>query len=144
MSDSKNPPPNLDLIRMVQAARMQHDAEALPSQVSGVYWIEAKRKTGDYPAPTPRSGQWVIATTVQVVDALWLKIREATEAGLLGHKSKVSTAAGPGQHSADARLICVRTYDSADHADVQRVRDALRGMGIDGDLRYENDRQQKE
>ena len=140
MSDKETSPPNLDLIRMVQAARMQHDSRALPSQVSGVYWIEAKRKTGDYPAPTPRSGQWVIATTVREVDALWLKIREATEAGLLGYKSKVSTAAGPGQHDVDARLICVRTYDSADEADAQRVRDALRHLGIDEVLRYEADR----
>jgi hypothetical protein len=144
MSDEETTPPNLDLIRMVQAARMQQDSEALPSQVSGVYWIEAKRKTGDYPAPTRRSGHWVIGTTVQNVDALWLKIREATEAGKLGYKSKVSTAAGPGQHEADARLICARTYDSADQADVQRVRDALRELGVDGDLRYERDRPQKE
>ncbi len=137
MADEK---PNLDLIRMVQAARMQHDDTALPSQVGGVYWIEAKRKTGHDTAPTSRAGQWVIPTTLSEVDALWLKIKQATEAGLLGYKSKVSTAAGPGQTDPDSRLICVRTYDSADDADVQRVRDALRALGITGDIRYEADK----
>ncbi len=141
MTDSNNPPPNLDLIRMVQAARMQHDREALPSQAGGVYWIEAKRQTGDYPAPTPRSGQWVVETTLQDVDALWLKVRQATEAGHLGHKSKVSTAAGPGQRDPNARLICVRTYDGDDTADVARVRAALRSSGIEGEWRYEKDRE---
>lgn len=97
MSNSKTEPPNLDLIRMVQAARMRHDADALPSQVGGVYWIEAKRKTGDDLALTPHAGQWVIATTLQEVDALWLTIKQATEEGKLGYKSKVSTAAAPGQ-----------------------------------------------
>jgi hypothetical protein len=137
MTDAKL---NLNLIHMVQAARMQHDDEALPSQAAGVYWIESKRKMGDYPAPTPRSGQWVILTTLQEVDALWLEIKQATEAGELGHKSKVSTAAGPGQASPDARLICVRTYDSADKADVQRVREALRRLGIHGEIQYQVDR----
>jgi len=41
MTDPKNDPPNLDLISMVQQARMQHDADVLPSQVGAVYWIES-------------------------------------------------------------------------------------------------------
>ena len=45
---------NLDLIWMVQRARMLHDEEARPSALAAVYWIEAKRKTGDYPAPTAK------------------------------------------------------------------------------------------
>ena len=32
--------PDLDLIGMVQRARMALDAETQPSQVSAVYWIE--------------------------------------------------------------------------------------------------------
>jgi hypothetical protein len=141
MADSKHLPANLDLIRMVQEARMRHDREALPSQAGGVYWIEAKRQTGDYPAPTPRSGQWVIETTLQEVDALWLKVKQATEAGQLGHKSKVSTAAGPGKRHPNARLICVRTYDGDDAADIVRVCEALRSLGVEGAWRYEKDRE---
>jgi hypothetical protein len=139
MADSENPPPNLDLIAMVQAARMQHDSEALPSRAGGVYWIEAKRKVGDYPAPTPRSGQWVMETTLEAVDALWLKIKQATESGQLGHKSKVSTAAGPGQSDANARLICVRTYDANDMADMERIHAAL--AALERNWRYEKDRE---
>ena len=137
MPDSKDSPPNLNLIHRVQAARMQHDDRALPSQAGGVYWIEAKRRTGDDPAPTSRAGQWVSPTALSEVDALWLKIKQATEVGLLGYKSKVSTAAGPGQTDRDARLIGVRTYDSADEADVQRVSDALRALGVTTEIRYE-------
>jgi hypothetical protein len=126
---------------MVQAARMQHDSEALPSQAGGVYWIEARRKVGDYPTPTPRSGQWVIETSLQEVDTLWLKVKQATEQGQLGHKSKVSTAAGPGQADANLRLICVRSYDGDDAADVQRIREALAALGMEGNWCYEKDRE---
>src|SRR5688500_13020118 len=90
MSDSSDNQPDLDLIRMVQNARMQHDAEAMPSQSGGVYWIEAKRAAAG-PQPTARAGYWVIETTAGEADALWATIRAATEAGQLGYKSKVAT-----------------------------------------------------
>lgn len=128
--------PNLDLIAMVQNARMKHDAAAQPSQVSAVYWIEAKRQQGDYPAPTSRAGYWRIETTVQAVDALWRTIRQATEAGDLGYKAKVSTAPASGQTAPDARVIHVLTYDSDDSADVERVGQALRGLGIPDTMVY--------
>jgi hypothetical protein len=129
MSDS----PNLDLIQRVQAARMQHDKNAQPSQISGVYWIEAKAI--EFPVPTPRSGQWIIMTTLAEVDHLWAKVKEANEAGQLGYKSKVSTAVAPGQTDPNARLIYVCTCDSADEADVLRVGEALRTLGITDELR---------
>src|SRR5688572_23946281 len=125
MSDSNKP--NLDLIRMVQQARMAHDADAKPSQVAAVYWIEVKPCTAAQ-APTSQAGQWRIATTIREVDALWAKVKAATEEGTLGYKSKVSTAShGSNPH---AREVRVCTYDSADSADVQRVRDALTALGI--------------
>ena len=70
--------PNLDLIEMVQQARMAHDAQAQPSQVAAVYWIEAKRQIAGA-APTPRAGYWLISTTVQAVDALWAQVKAATD-----------------------------------------------------------------
>lgn len=126
--------PNLDLIGMVQRARMQHDADAIPSQVAAVYWIEAKREPSG-PAPTARAGYWVIPTDVQHVDALWQTIKTATRAGTLGYKSKVSTAARDLGKDREDRVIHVLTYDADDTADVERVGNALRAMGIDG-LRY--------
>ncbi len=127
---------NLDLISMVQRARMAHDADAKPSDVSAVYWIEAKAPP-TAPQPTPRAGMWIIPTTVQAVDALWAKIKTATEAGELGYKSKVSTSPAKKQGRADDRVIHVLTADSTDAADVQRVRDALRTLGLTQEIRYE-------
>lgn len=111
--------PNLDLIQMVQRARMQHDAEATPSQIDAIYWIEAKHESA---TPTPRAGQWVTDVPPDVVDAVWARIKAATHAGELGYKSKVSTAKREG---APAHRLCARTVDADDAADVQRVRDAL-------------------
>ncbi len=126
--------PNLDLINLVQQARMAHDAEAQPSQIAAVYWIEVKPKTPGA-APTPRAGFWLIRTTVSEVDARWVAIRAATEAGKLGYKSKVATAA---RDHADERVIRVMTYDADDRADVARVGDALREMGFT-DATYERE-----
>jgi hypothetical protein len=137
MPDNKNPDPlNLDLIQMVQKARMMHDNEAIPSKMTGIYWIECKRKEGDYPDITPRTGEWRILTSLAEVDALWLKIKEATEAGKLGYKSKVSTLS-PDRDSSH-RLICVRTYDADDSADVERIRQALESLGF-SELTYQRD-----
>jgi hypothetical protein len=95
-----------------------------------VYWIEAKQQQGGYPTPTPRAGYWRIETTLEQVDALWSIIKQATEAGQLGYKAKVSTSAARGQKDANDRVIHVCTYDSADSADVERVQLALRELGI--------------
>jgi hypothetical protein len=127
---------NLDLIHMVQQARMQHDREAIPSQVSGRYWIESKPLEPGIPGVTERAGEWVIETTAAEVDALWLKIRLATEAGTLGYKSKVSTAPTKDQTDPQARVIVVRTADADDLVEVTRVRQALLTLGIQP-LRYD-------
>ncbi len=121
--------PNLDLIQMVQRARMQHDREAQPSEVSGVYWIESK-PLADTPPPTAQAGEWLIETTVSAVDALWARVKAATEAGELGYKSKVSTVPAKHQAEADARVIVARTRDADDAADVTRVEARLRALGI--------------
>ncbi|NWF69605.1 MAG: DUF1917 domain-containing protein [Chloroflexi bacterium] len=130
MSDGQKP--NLDLIRMVQQARMAHDAQAVPSQIAAVYWIEAKAP--DAALPTARAGEWLIVTDTQRVDALWARIKAATENGQLGYKSKVATAA----HGTDthAREIRVCTIDADDSPDVRRVEAALRALGYDGPIRY--------
>jgi hypothetical protein len=136
MSDDYKPQkPDLDLIGMVQKARMMHDAGARPSEMSGVYWIESKDASGKTPAPTPRAGEWVINTSVSDVDALWEKIKTATESGTLGYKSKVSTASKM-QKNPNHRVIVVRTYDADDQSDVERVRDALLALGVTGEMMY--------
>lgn len=136
MPDDKKPQaPNLDLIQMVQRARMQHDADAVPSEVAAVYWIECKADVSTA-APTPRAGAWVIETDVANVDAVWDTVKRATRAGQLGYKSKVSTASRKGERDSTSRAILVCTADRADAADCARVRDVLEGLGL-APLRYE-------
>lgn len=130
---------NLDLIQMVQEARMQHDATARPSELAAVYWIEAKRPQGDYPPPTANAGEWRIPLTAKTVDAIWAQVKALTVAGKLGYKSKVSTRPAAGQADPDARLLCVRTYDARDQTDLARVKAALRGIGL-SDLDYAPDK----
>ena len=115
---------------------MAHDADAVPSQVAAVYWIEAKREA-EAPLPTSRAGRWVIPTTVSEVDALWERIKAATRAGKLGYKSKVSTAARDLGKDRDDRVIYVVTVDADDAADVARVREALRDLGVSENIQYE-------
>lgn len=135
-----NNPLDLDLINMVQNARMMHDQTARPSDYSAVYWIESKRKQGDYPAITPNTGEWRIKLTVKNVDAIWEKIKIATENGELGYKSKVSTRPAAGQTHPDERLLCVRTYNADDLDDVERVKTALIDMGLTENLVYSRDK----
>lgn len=130
---------NLDLIEMVQRARMMHDKDARPSDYAAVYWIEAKRGMGDYPAPTANAGEWRARLTVATVDQVWEKVKRATAAGKLGYKSKVSTRPAAGQADLDERLICARTYDARDSADVERVKRALLDLGL-RDLAYVADK----
>ncbi len=132
MADDRQPQQmNLDLIEMVQRARMMHDEDARPSDYAAVYWIEAKRGAGDYPAPTANAGEWRVRLTVETVDAVWEMVKEATVAGKLGYKSKVSTRPAAGQADPDERLICARTYDARDADDVERVRAALQAIGLE-------------
>jgi hypothetical protein len=128
--------PDLDLIQRVQRARRQHDEAAKPSDVSAVYWIEARCDTCQ--GPTPRAGQWVLDIHKKHVDALWAKLKAATEAGDLGYKSKVSTASRK-QGDRDSRTLAVRTYNADDADDVARIRAGLDDLGLTGQWRYERD-----
>ncbi len=130
---------NLDLIQLVQRARMLHDAAARPSELAAVYWIEAKRTEGDYPAPTATAGEWRIPLTIENVDSVWAQVKALTLAGKLGYKSKVSTRPAAGQADPQERLLCVRTYDARDSNDVERVGQALRAIALDA-LHYVADK----
>jgi hypothetical protein len=103
-----------------------------PSQVERTYWIYAEREpnASEYPDNTPRSGKWLIFRTRAEVDAVWERVKDATKHGLLGPAAKVATAkpnplGRPGRH-----VVCVYTYDWRDEADVLRVREVLRRLGI--------------
>lgn len=125
--DSNGQPPDLDLIQRVQRARMAHDRDAVPSGVGGVYWIEIRRQTAG-PGPTSRAGVFIVQTHAEAVDALWETVKQATEVGTLGYKSKVSTASRGG--TGNDRVIHVLTYDADDMADVTRIARELEALGI--------------
>ena len=122
---------NLDLIDMVQRARMMHDEAARPSDYAAVYWIEAKRQPGDYPAATANAGEWRVRLTVETVDAVWEMVKRATVEGKLGYKSKVSTRPAAGQADPDERLLCVRTYDADDQVDMRAGAGSSQRNGIE-------------
>ena len=136
MSDNKPHKLDMDLINMVQNARMMHDADAVPSKVPAVYWIECKNPSPRH-SPT-RPGEFRISTTLDEVDAQWKIIKQATESGELGYKSKVSTAPTDGTPHGTQRMICVRTYDADDADDLQRIESKLSELGFEN-LTYERD-----
>ncbi|MBW4438081.1 MAG: DUF1917 domain-containing protein [Pleurocapsa minor GSE-CHR-MK-17-07R] len=137
MTEPKGDKIDLSLIQMVQRARMAHDAEALPSQMEGVYWIEYKPEVPVAP-PTSRAGVFVIETDAVQADALWAAVKEATRTGALGYKSKVTTASRSRGKDRDDRLVHVLTADADDAADVARVRAALDALGITASFRRVN------
>ena len=93
--------------------------------------MSARRQGGTYPAHTERGGKWMVFVPMTDVDAVWMQITAALDAGDLGDRAKVSTAR-PNANAADPtqNVICVYTYDGDDEADVWRVRDGLRRLGI--------------
>jgi len=118
----------------------QRYSEAKPSKVKDAYWIYAERKKGKYPKLTTKAGKWLIFVSIQEVDKVWEKIKRATEEGLLGSSSKVSTAKpNPNAISPNTKVICVYTYDWTDENDVMRIREELRKLGITWKIPYKAD-----
>ncbi len=133
MPDDQNDQPNMDLIQMVQRARMQHDSQARPSEMSAVYWLEFKHESA--PPPTSRAGQWVIDIPAQQADSVWQAVKDATARGELGYKSKLATISRTG--TPEMRTLAIRTIDADDSADVARVRAGLDALGLGAGWDYE-------
>lgn len=115
--------------------------DRLPSEVADEYWIYAERRDRDsYPEHSDRGGKWMLFIKNAEIDSWWLKIRTATELGLLGGSAKVATKKpNPNTASPDTRVICVYTYDIDDVADCTRVREALRAVGVTWKIPYKID-----
>jgi hypothetical protein len=110
-----------------------------PSRFTADHYLYAK---GPEPAEGSmrRPGKWMIFVSRSRVDALWESIRRAVETGRLGYSAKVSTAL-PNPQSPDPKkhVICVYTHDQEDAADVRRVRNVLRGIGVTWKIPYKSD-----
>lgn len=111
-----------------------------PSEEQSPFFLWAYADRTAYPAPTQRSGKWLIFVPRNDVDAVWPKIREAVKHGKLGACAKVSTAR-PNPNSPDPHrhVVCVYTYDSEDVKDVRRIRTSLRELGFVSRLSYKTD-----
>ncbi|MGI0091080.1 MAG: putative phosphothreonine lyase domain-containing protein [Nitrososphaerales archaeon] len=129
-----------DAIHEYQEDLSDRFSESRPSQVTEVYWIYASRKKTKYPKPSRNSGKWLVFEPVERVNEVWGKIKKATEDGKLGRSSKVATArVNPNAPNPRMKVICVYTYDWTDEADVKRIREALRSLGITQKIPYKSD-----
>jgi hypothetical protein len=103
----------------------------VPTKTTLMYWIVQDApdfRTEDM--DDEKAGKWLIFLQDDRVDELWRRVRNATAAGELGISAKVSTEK-PNPESRDERkVIYVYTRDWADEADVMRVRERLREMGV--------------
>ena len=121
-----------------EAIRAKQNAK--PTEVFDAYWIFATRRKGKYPKATKRSGKWLIFVDPKDIDEVWANVKEGTEQGNLGSSAKVSTAKpNPLAGKSKQKVICVYTYDWMDEADVRRVREELRIIGITSKIPYKAD-----
>lgn len=102
--------------------------------------MHVKSKNVRYPNQSAKSGKWLIFVSIADIDAVWKKIKLATENGLLGDSSKASTARiNPNATKIDMRVICVYSYDHGDRGDVMRIRNELRKIGVVNKISYKTD-----
>ena len=81
-----------------------------PSEVTDSYWLHAERKKGTYPEHLENGGKWLIFVPLSLLDAVWEKIRRATEEENLGGSAKAATARqNPNATNPDTKVICVYT-----------------------------------
>jgi hypothetical protein len=111
-----------------------------PSRFTGDYYLHATNPKSADAAPR-RPGKWMIFVSRSRIDALWESVRRAVESGRLGYAAKVSTAL-PSPLSPDPKkhVVCVYTPDEDDAADVRRVREVLRALGVTWKIPYKSDK----
>lgn len=127
-------------IKVVYKEPLDKKSNLSPSMEKSSYWLAARRKKGDYPKDTTRSGKWLLFVDKTEIDQMWEKVKFATEEGRLGASSKVSTAKeNPHAATSKTGVICVYTYDSEDREDVFKVRAELKQIGVNHKIPYKTD-----
>lgn len=112
--------------------RMIREGEGvIPSKTFQARWIEqeaphSQKKAADI----EKAGKWLVFLPPDQVDDIWRQIRDLTWEGVLGISAKVSTAKADPDARDERKVIYVYTYDWEDEADVMRVREELRKIGI--------------
>jgi len=84
------------------------------------------------------SGKWPVFVTSDKVDNLWGRIVKSTLAGTLGTSAKVSPR-DEGEDPAYRHVICVYNSDYRSMAEVNRIRDGLRRLGVKERIAYKPD-----
>ncbi|MDT8358003.1 MAG: DUF1917 domain-containing protein [Methanomicrobiaceae archaeon] len=116
---------------------IQQGEGVVPSCTHLMYWIiqDAPDFRPDE-SDAEQMGKWLIFLEKEEVDEMWRRIRNATCEGRLGVSAKVSTEK---QHpeSRDSRgVIYVYTANWEDEAEVMRVREELRKIGVSQRIGY--------
>jgi hypothetical protein len=114
-------------------------AQAAPPDDLDSAWLQVARRPGAYPALTAQAGKWLVLVGFGGFAHAWTAIRKATEAGQLGPSAcvaPVGTYRTPKTGGSPHRVIEVTTYDATDAADVWRVRQAIRTLGLTAALTY--------
>lgn len=116
-----------------QVPRKHQTKQALPSHMTHFPWVYAHAPS--YPERMPadekaRGGHWRFYVSRDVVDEVWGKIVLAVEQGQCGPVARVSTASAAHSFKHQEHQINVFSSDSHNEADVKRIREVLRGLGI--------------
>ncbi len=115
--------------------------DRIPTEVSDVFWVLAFNEKANYHVKRGNSGKWLIFEHVSEIDAMWIKVREATRLGKLGGSSKTSTIKpNPNASDLNYKVICVYTSDFDDKADLKRIEENIRSLGIENKLIYKLDK----
>ena len=83
------------------------------------------------------SGKWLVFVSSDKVDNLWGRIVKSILAGTIGNSAKVSTR--DEKDPAYRHVICVYNADYRSMAEVNRVRDGLRRLGVKERIGYKPD-----
>ena len=114
-----------------------------PSKITDRYWLLSVNEDYKFKKEESlrESGKWLIFEHESEIDETWEKIKLATQNGMLGPSSKVSTAKeSPNSSDKSIKVICVFTEDYNDKEDVQRIKDVVRSLEIENKLIYKLDK----
>jgi hypothetical protein len=109
----------------------------VPTSTHHMYWI-IQDAPGFNPATADdeKMGKWLIFLPEEEEDDLWRAIRDETCKGALGVSARVSTVKPNPESRDDRKVIYVYTPFWEDEADVMRVRDRLREIGVEQRIGY--------
>jgi len=107
-------------------------SESPCTAAAGYFWVHAYPRHPVADLDVKKVGKWLVRMDCPYVEEYWGLIRDATEEGLLGISSKISTDWGMTQDSASSRrkhVVCVYTEDWTRQDDALRVAQRLREIG---------------